>query len=263
MKKKDFHIFVILLSCLYLFSSCRSVKQLTLFQKVSENESDTISIPQSKYTIIQPGDILAITVNSLSPTASAFFNPYMRPSGATTSAAGVIAAQEAPGYLVDENGNIELPLIGNLKLSGLSTVGAKALIKDSLIKYLKEPTVTLRVVNYRITLLGEVVRPSVYTIPNERVTLPEVISLGGDITAFGRRDNVLIIRENNGKKEFGHVNLNTRDVYKSPYYYLRPNDLVYVEPSAGKAVQNNSFFRIFPIVASVITLAIALFTRVL
>jgi len=262
MKKKDFHIFILLLSCLYLFSSCRSAKQLTLFQKVSASDPDTISVPESKYTIIQSGDILSITVNSLSAPASTFFNPYVR-STATSTGVTTLAAQEAPGYLVDENGNIELPLIGDLKLAGLSTLGAKALIKDSLTKYLKEPTVTLRVVNYRITLLGEVAKPSVYTVPNERVTLPELISLGGDFTTFGRRDNVLIIRDNNGKKEFGHVNMNTRDIYKSPYYYLRSNDLVYVEPAKSKGIQNSTFFRIFPIVASVITLAIALFTRLL
>lgn len=263
MKKRDFHFFIILLSCLYLFSSCRSVKQLTLFQKVSVNESDTITIPAVTYTTIQPGDILNINVTSLSSAASVFFNPYPSSSKPNASAVGTINAEESPGYLVDENGNIELPLIGSLKLSGLTSIQAKALIKENLTKYLKEPTVTLRVVNYKIVLLGEVGRPSVYTIPNEHVTLPEVLSLGGDLTVYGRRDNVLVIRENNGKKEFGHVNLNTREMYKSPYYYLRSNDLVYVEPSAGKAVQNNSFFRIFPIVASVITLAIALFTRVL
>ncbi|MFD1258255.1 polysaccharide biosynthesis/export family protein [Mucilaginibacter terrae] len=265
MKKKDFHIFILLLSCLYLFSSCRSVKQLTLFQKVSVNEPDTIAIPKANFTIIQPGDILSINVTSLSSAASTFFNPYgsSGSSGSSVNAAGAINTQEAPGYLVDENGNIELPLIGSLKLSGLSTLKAKAVIRDSLTKYLKEPTLTLRVINYKITLLGEVSKPAVYTIPNERVTLPEVISLGGDLTAFGRRDNVLIIRDNNGKKEFGHVNLNTRELYKSPYYYLRSNDLVYVEPSAGKAIQNNSFFKIFPLVASIITLSLALFTRVL
>lgn len=263
MKKRDFHFFILLLSCLYLFSSCRSVKQLTLFQKVSANESDTITIPTVTYTIIQPGDVLSINVTSLSAAASTYFNPYPSSVKASVSAVATINAEEAPGYLVDENGNIELPLVGSLKLSGLTSLQAKALIKESLTKYLKEPTVTLRVVNYKIILLGEVSRPSIYTIPNERVTLPEVLSLGGDLTVYGRRDNVLVIRENNGKKEFGHVNLNTREMYKSPYYYLRSNDLVYVEPSAGKAVQNNSFFRIFPIVASVITLAIALFTRVL
>lgn len=262
MKKRDFQIFVFLLTCLYLFSSCRSAKQLTLFQKL-EGEADTINVVQNITSVIQPGDILSVDVTSLSTSASTFFNPYPSSIPRTANSTAVLNAAESPGYLVDPAGNIELPLIGNLKLSGLNTLEAKALIKTHLEKYLKEPTVTVRIVNYRVTLLGEVNRPAVYTIPNERITLPEVISLGGDLTAFGRRDNVLIIRDNNGKKEFGHVNLNYREVYNSPYYYLRSNDLVYVEPSAGKAIQNNSFFRVFPIVASVVTLVIALFTRVL
>jgi polysaccharide export outer membrane protein len=259
MKIKKLRILLLLLPCLYLMSSCRSTKQLTLFQKISASESDSVNIPEAYHSLIQTGDILAINVTSLSTSASSFFNPYavMGGNNGTTP----IGVDESPGYLVDQTGSIELPLIGSLQLSGLTTLQAKDLIKQNLTKYLKEPTITVRIVNYKITLLGEISKPAVYTIPNERVTLPEIISMGGDITAFGRRDNILIVRENNGKKEFGHVNLNTRDVYNSPYYYLRSNDLVYIEPTAGKSVQNSSFFRVFTILASAASLIIVLITR--
>jgi polysaccharide export outer membrane protein len=259
MKTKNFQILVLVFICLYTFSSCRSVKQLTLFQKVSAAEPDSINIPKAYNSVIQTGDILSINVTSLSTSASSFFNPYAV-MGASGSSAP-INADETPGYLVDQTGSIDLPLIGSLQLAGLTTLQAKELIKQNLTKYLKEPTITVRILNYKITLLGEISKPAVYTIPNERVTLPEVISMGGDLTAYGRRDNILIIRENNGKKEFGHVNLNTRDVYNSPYYYLRSNDLVYIEPSAGKSVQTSSVFRVFTIVASAASLLIVLFTR--
>ncbi|WP_345948379.1 polysaccharide biosynthesis/export family protein [Mucilaginibacter sp. PAMB04274] len=261
MKRSYFRIFVLLLSCLSLFSSCKSVKQLTLFQKNAVTDPDTIGYTKAFPSAIQPGDILSVTVNSLSATATSFFNPYQGAGGA--AAGGAINSQEAPGYLVDQAGQIDLPLIGSIKLAGLTTREAKNLVKDSLKKFLREPTVTLRIVNYRVTFLGEFNNIGVFNIPNERVSLPEALGLAGDLTTYARRDNILVIREVDGKKQFGHVNLNSRDVFNSPYYYLRSNDLVYAEPSAGKAVQNNSFFRIFPIVAGVITLAIALFTQVL
>jgi len=162
--------------------------------------------------------------------------------------------------LVDAAGTIELPLLGTLKLSGLTTTEAKDLVKSKLQLYLKEPTVSVRFLNYKISVLGEVLRPSVYVIPNESVTLPEALSMAGDMTIFGKRENVLVIRDVNGKKEFGRVNLNTREVYSSPYYYLHANDVVYVEPGKGRIAQTDKTYQIIPIILSALSFIVIIFT---
>jgi len=162
--------------------------------------------------------------------------------------------------LVDSAGIVELPLIGAIKVAGLTTSTARDTIKNRLKIYLKEPTVNVRFLNYKISVIGEVTKPSVYVIPNERITLPEALSIAGDLTPFGRRDNILVIRDVDGKKVFGHVDLSTREVYNSPYYYLHANDVVYIEPSKDRTEQASIAFRIIPIALSAISvLVIALY----
>jgi polysaccharide export outer membrane protein len=245
-------------------TSCVSQKQIAYFQK-GVNQSDTIAVAKAYIPKIQAGDILAINIGSLNPAASSFFNPYstMPVNSESTDAASlangtssslVLNQSASPNFLVDVDGSIELPLVGNIKLAGLSTVEARDLIKNLLKTYLKGPTVNVRVMNYKISIMGEVAKPSVYVIPNEKITLPEALSLAGDITIFGRRDNILIIRDNDGKKEFGRVNLNSREVYTSPYYYLHNNDVIYVEPGEGKTAQTDRIYQILPVILSALSL---------
>ena len=165
----------------------------------------------------------------------------------------------APGYLVDVTGAIELPLIGTLNVGGLTTMEAKELIKKKVADYLKEPTVNVRFLNYKVSVLGEVLHPSVYVIPNETITLPEALGLAGDMTIYGKRENVLVIRDENGKKIFGRVNLTTRDVYNSPYYYLHENDIVYVEPGKGRIAQTDKIYQLLPVVLSALSLISVIF----
>jgi polysaccharide export outer membrane protein len=259
--KKNIPQSIFLLLILVFLASCVNQKQIAYFQK-AVNQSDTVAIAQAYVPKIQPGDILAIPVSSLNPLASSFFNPFSsmpvtsdNVGGAANAASSGVPAPSlvqstAPGYLVDASGNIEFPKLGTLKIAGLTTVQATKMITDSLKHYLKEPTVNVRFLNYKISVLGEVLRPSVYVIPNESITLPEALSLAGDMTIFGKRTNVLIIRDENGKKVFGRVDLTTRDVYKSPYYYLHANDVVYVEPNSGRIAQTDKTYQILPIVLS-------------
>lgn len=244
-------------------TSCVQQKQIAYFQKAL-NQSDTIAVAQAYVPKIQPGDILAIPIGSLNPVASSFFNPFstmpVTPdnNSSTQSTAAVIAAPTlsqtvAPGYLVDAEGKIELPLLGVIKIAGLTTSAARDTLKNRLKYYLKDPTVTVRFLNYKISVMGEVARPSVYVIPNETITLPEALSLAGDMTIFGKRDNVLVIRDVNGKKEFGRVDLNSREVYSSPYYYLHSNDVIYVEPSKGRIAQTDKVYQILPVVLSALS----------
>lgn len=265
MKKTIYLPFILLSIILFSLSSCIQQKQIAYFQK-AVNGSDTVAVAKVYVPKIQPGDILAINVGSLNPLASSFFNPYSTmpvtpentPSGAQNSSANsgitpALSQSSAPGYLVDASGKIELPLIGSINLAGLTTSEARDTLKNRLKYYLKEPTVNVRFLNYKISVMGEVLHPSVYVIPNETITLPEALSLAGDMTIYGVRNNVLVIRDENGKKVFGHVNLNNREVYNSPYYYLHANDIVYVEPGKGKIAQSDKTYQILPIVLSALS----------
>ncbi len=253
----------------FTLSSCVDQKQIAYFQKGSQDH-DTITVAQAFVPKIQPGDILSISVGSLNPMASSFFNPYSampvtsdNATGGNTGAGGSSAATAqtaAPGFLVDSAGIIEIPLIGSIKVSGLGTSQLREVLKKRLVIYLKEPTVNVRFLNYKISIMGEVARPSVYVIPNEQITLPEALSMAGDLTIFGKRDNVLVIRDHNGKKEFGHVNLNSRELYSSPYFYLHSNDVVYVEPGKGRIAQTDKTYQILPIILSALSFIAIIFS---
>lgn len=274
MKKNIYQNIFLCLTIIFCLSSCINQKQIAYFQK-GLNQPDTIAVAKAFIPRIQPGDILSIPIGSLNPVASSFFNPYSSvPTASNTPSSGQgnsttsvvptpaapsLVQSTAPGYLVDAAGNIELPLIGIIKVGDLTTAEAKDLIKSKLTQYLKEPTVSVRFLNYKISVLGEVARPSVYVIPNETVTLPEALGLAGDMTIYGKRENVLVIRDENGKKVFGRVDLTTRDVYNSPYYYLHENDVVYVEPGKGHIAQTDKIYQLLPVALSALSLISVIF----
>jgi polysaccharide export outer membrane protein len=241
---------------LFLFA-CSNEKSLVNFRKTNNNQ-DTISVAVTYVPKIQTGDILSIYVNSLSPEASSFFNPYK--VGVASNGSGDNNNNNNnnnnAGYLVDASGDIELPLVGNIKVTGRTTSQVRDTLKVLLRPYLKEPTVLVRFLNFKVSLLGEVARPNVYNIPNEMITLPEALSMAGDLTPFARRDSIQIIRDVNGKKEFGYVNLTNRSVFSSKYYYLHANDLVYVKPSKIKAQQNDRSFQFVSLGISLISLIV-------
>lgn len=239
-----------------LFSSCLSRKHLAYFQDKNDEYPpkplETNIEVQKFEPIINSNDILSIYVTSLSPEASSFFNNNIGKQSEDIGSGSSLPA--AVGYLVDVNGNIEMPLIGQVKVSGLTTSKATETIRLKLEKFLLNPSVRLYFENFRVTILGEVTRPGVYQVPNEKLTLPEALGLSGDLTVFGRRSNILVIRETGGKKTFERLNLLDKSILSSPYYYLHPNDVIYVEPNKGRATQADAFFRIAPIVVSTLTL---------
>ena len=247
-----------------LFSSCVSTKDVTYFQAASlDKDVEQLEIQNKYIAKIQDGDILSVVVSSLSPEASAMFNPLIT-AQATFQQQNTQTNNLPPanGYLIDQNGNIKLPLIGELKVSGLTTKEATDLITQKLDKYLQQPTVNLRILNYKVSVMGEVARPSVYTIPNEKITLPEALSLAGDLTIYGKRQNIMVIREVAGKREFARVDLTKRDVFASPYYYLHANDIVYVEPTKGKVTSSDRTIQLAPIVMSGLSLLVLIITNV-
>jgi polysaccharide export outer membrane protein len=237
--------------------SCVQTKQLAYFQGQS-TQLDTLTIAGRYVPTIQPGDVLSVQVSSLNPEASSFFNPYMSLAIADRGSMPMAPTIATPlpaqsGYLVDNAGTIELPVLGKVNVAGQTASQVKDRLRESLKEYLKEPTVNIRNLNFRISVMGEVLRPSLFTIPNEQITLLEALSLAGDVTIYGRRENVLLIREENGKRTFNRIDLTRRDLFSSPYYYLHPNDVVYVEPGKARAATADRTNQLLPIALSALS----------
>ena len=213
-------------------SGCISHKELVNFQEGPDWESLSKSNLVQPVLIIQPDDILSITVHSFDMAAAAPYN-IINNSG---NAQGAVANISTPGgFLVDAEGYIDFPVLGRIKIGGLTIPEAKNKIQQLVGQQLVDPVVMVRFMNFRITVIGEVARPATYTIPDQKINLLEAIGLAGDITSYGKRDNILIIREINGKREFGRINLKDKAVFNSPYFYLAQNDVIYVEPIKQKA----------------------------
>ena len=256
-------LFFVTISLSLIATSCISQKEITYFQTdtISNDTVKSAALPQ--YILrLKAGNIISVGVSSISPEASVVFNPYimMQPASIQSTQTNNIAP--AIGYMVDDEGDISIPMVGKLAVAGLNTKETAELIALKLEKYLINPTVNVRMLNYSVSVLGEVNRPSVYTIPNERITLPELVSLAGDLTIFAQRNNVLIIREIEGKRQFARVDLTKRDLFNSPYYYLQPNDVVYVEPAKGKKTSTDRIIQIAPTVISSVSLLVVLLSIV-
>ncbi|EOR94072.1 Polysaccharide export outer membrane protein [Arcticibacter svalbardensis MN12-7] len=223
----------------------------------------SITPAEFKEPVIQPDDILSITVQTIDPTTTAAVNQVSAMPAVGASSASSTGQQLITGFLVDKNGNVAIPMIGALKLGGLTTYQARELIQQKATFFFKDPTVQVRFANYKITVIGEVNRPAAYTVPNEKVTLLDAIGLAGDLTIYGKRDNVLLIRDNADKKEFIRFNLNSSDILKSPYFYLKQNDVIYIEPGKGKIAANNvARTQSLAIVGSILSVLIVLLTRI-
>lgn len=216
---------------LLLTVSCRSAKNVLYLQ-------DLDSVESAGYTrlepTIQPGDLLSITVNSKNPELSAPFNLPM--VSYTSSVGRGVGVQYLQGHLVGTDGTITFPLLGKINASGLTKQQLIDKISRELIagNYIKEPIVTISFQNFKITVLGEVSRPGSFTIDNERVTIFDAIGMAGDMTIYGRRDNVIVVREANGKREIYTHDLRSKEVFRSPCFYLAQNDVVFVNPNNAK-----------------------------
>lgn len=235
-------IWIVALAAIVLGAACVPHKDIAYFQE-GENPKDSLS-SSATLSPIQPSDIISVNVYSLNPEADAQFN---------TTSGNPDPNYAANTYLVDTEGFIEMPLIGKIQVKGMNTTEAKEAIRIKLDEYLKEPVVNVRFVNFRVTVLGEVSKPGVYSIANERVTIVEALGLAGDLTIYGKRTNVLLIRERDGQKQFFNIDLTSRDLFSSPNYYLQNNDVLYVEPSKGRTSSDDNAYRIIPIVLSSLT----------
>ena len=221
-----------------LLAACQSYKKVPYFQNVEVvNE---VEQQEKLYDAkIMPKDLLTIVVSCTNPELAIPFNLTVASNaGIAVSTSSYVTTQPVlQPYLVDNEGNINFPVLGELKLGGLTKREAEQLIIDKLKPYMKEtPIVTVRMVNYKISVIGEVTRPGTFTISNEKVNLLEALAMAGDMTVYGLRDNVKLIREDaNGKQQIVTLALNKAETILSPYYWLQQNDIVYVTPNKAKA----------------------------
>lgn len=222
---------------IFLFASCQSYKKVPYLQdaEVVEQVVQQENLYDAK---IMPKDLLTIVVSCTSPELAVPFN--LTVASPVSVAAGNTQLTTQPTlqpYLVDNAGKINFPVLGELKVGGLTKKEAEQLIVEKLKPYIKEtPIVTVRMVNYKISVIGEVARPGTFTISNEKVNLLEALAMAGDMTVWGLRDNVKLIREGaDGKQEIITLNMNKAETLLSPYYWLQQNDIVYVTPNKAKA----------------------------
>lgn len=246
-------------------SSCASKKKINYFQDKSESDTTAIKSIQTNYTpVFQKDDFLAISVSSMDLESIKPFmvnDPTSLSSSQSPSYNSGTAASS--GYLIDANGNIDFPVIGKIHVAGLNRMEATELLKTALLVYVSNPVVNIRIQNFKITVLGDVAKPGSYNIPNERITLIEALGVAGDLNITGVRQNVLIIRDVDGLKTEYRVDLSSKDIFRSPVYYLSQNDVVYVEPNRAK--RNSSLISntagVFISIASLVITTITLIVR--
>ncbi len=244
-------LFIIFISALSF--SC-SKRNLVYFSDIDLNSTYKVPTATSAEPRIQEDDLLSITVTSLNAESNMLFNAgVLTPSGETGNT--VISNPINENYLVDKNGYINYPVIGQINLNGLSKLEAIEKMTGLLKEYVQDPIINIRFMNFKVSVIGEVQKPSTFIIPTEKVTILEALGLAGDMTAYGRRENVLIIREKNGERSATRINLNDKDVLESPYYYLQQNDVVYVEPYKTKAIQSDTNPRTIAFISSLLSIA--------
>jgi polysaccharide export outer membrane protein len=243
-------------------SSCTTYEKVPYFQDLSQNNITKEDINNFSPLIIQPGDILAISVTSPSDGANLFGYNLNRISGATGSTDSTTPENAVIGYMVDLNGNINLPYLGQIKVSGLNTTNLTDQLQASLSNYFKKPVVNVRITNFKISVLGDVAKPDVFTIPNERVTIPEALAMAGDLNITAIRQ-IFLVREINGKREYIPIDLNSKKLFDSPYYYMKNHDVLVVTPNRSKISNNNTagFQRVSLIISALSVVALVLVYR--
>lgn len=254
-------VLALILGSSLIFGSCVDTRQVTYFPDIADGVIP--SSIQNLEPVISKSDILSISVTSPNPEATVMFNAPNMAANQTTAAAGNIAPSS--GYLVGQDGFIEFPALGKIMAAGLTKQKLKEEITQRLVdsKLLIDPIVTIRLLNYRVTILGEVTRPTVVTVPNEKISILEAIGLAGDITVYGKKDRVLLIREEKNGKIIKRLNLNSSEILSSPYYYLKSNDVVYVEPNNARVATSSRSQQLLPTILSALSFVAIILTRVI
>jgi polysaccharide export outer membrane protein len=243
--------------------SCTPYKNVAYFQNLKNDPRFVEKIVNFYPITVQTGDLLAIHEASLNPQADIVFNNYIQYDEIhpVSSGSTLIRPTENPdavGYLVDINGNINLPLVGLMHVAGLSTHALSLEIQGKLEKYFSSPVVSVRIQNFKVSVLGDVKEPGSFNVKNERITIIEALSLAGDLTTTGVRTNVILIREEDGNRSYIHLDLTSTEIINSPYYYLKNNDVIYVQPGRSRVESESTFYEKFGIALSVLSIIVFL-----
>ncbi len=251
--------FLFLLLLLISVISCKVPGDVVYFQDSKNLEQ--ITSTNSFTPVFKVDDIVSILVSASDMDAVRPFN--LMGGGSSISGndgngggSGSGGGSSEPTYLIDEEGNIDFPVLGKLKIAGLTRIEAKEMIKEKLKVYINDPIISVRLQNFKITVLGEVSSPGAYTIPNERITIIEALGMAGDMTIKGKRGNVMVIRENEGVNTYHRVDLTSKTIFESPVYYLAQNDVLYVEPNKSQIRTSKTNNNTLAIILSLVGVAI-------
>lgn len=244
--------FFLCVASLFLLSSCVKYNTLLNYQEAPTIPTEPQVIANYQPIIIQPNDILHIRVSS---TEDVSVQPFTLSGMNMTNNSNNAQNSLLNGFLVSQDGTVDFPTLGKINLSGLTIEQAKLKITELLDPYFEEnPIINMRLLNFRISVNGEVNSPGSFTVPNERVTIIEAVTMAGDFTSFSRRDSVLIVREGAGVRSFGYVDFNSAEVFTSPYFYLQQNDMVYIRPQKTKVgTVRDPATRVLPWVTAVVS----------
>jgi polysaccharide export outer membrane protein len=205
---------------------------------------ESIKMVEYKNPLIQPDDVLTITIQTIDNEVTALLNSGNGTTGisGTVPVLGTTGSSQAPnGYLVDKDGFVELPFVGKVKVGGLTTASAKEEIRKQVDRFFNDPVINVRFANYKVTVLGEVVRPASYIIPNEKINIFDALGMAGDMTIFARRENVMLVRDSSGFKKLVRLDLNSKSIISSEYFFLQPNDVLYVEANDAKVASTDAY----------------------
>lgn len=236
-----------------LLASCVNSKQLSYFQDLSDTSRvQAVDLYPYEPLRLQPDDQVQVNISSISPQASQFFNQMLT---TPTAGVGVNAGQGFQNnYSVNQQGAIILPILGEIPAAGLTTEELRLRIKELLKDYLKEAVVTVRITNFRVTVIGDVGHPTVVPVQGERINLLEALGAAGDMTVYAKRYNVKVMRRTGGNFEVAHLNFNNSKTIRSPFFQLRQNDVVYVEPNKSKGFSSESWIAIVPLLTPIVWL---------
>jgi polysaccharide export outer membrane protein len=235
---------VLFIFAIFTLASCVSHQKVTYFNDILEMESGALSIPDAPQPMLKKGDVLEIQISSLSLETNAYFQ---RDQSSSDEGFG------GNMYQISATGKVHLPLVGAVKIAGLTVDEARIAIEKALLAFVQQPVVNVRQSNFKITILGEVDAPGVYEIPTGEATILEALGYAGDLTVYGLRENILVIRDNGEEKTFQRMNLNESNVMESSNFYLQNNDVIYVQPSKGFTSKDDNIYRILPLVISSLT----------
>ena len=249
MKNYKYCSFILICFLGYFNWSCINTPTIGYFDSKDSTKIQMMSKNFPESSFISSDDLLAVTISSMNQESNEILNFNNITTLTTISYPGMNGTQRGQplGFLVDKKGNIDVPFIGKVQVDGLSLEQASSKIKFLLEHVLKEPAVSVRFLNFKYSVLGEVVKPGVYNLLNDKTTLPEALSLAGDLSLYGNRKNVMIIRDGKEIREIARLDLTTKEIFKSPYYFIKNGDIIYVEPLKSKGTFTEQKIQLAPL----------------